>query len=376
MGVEAGRVEALVITPEFWRGRRVLLTGHTGFKGAWLSLWLQKLQARLRGLGLDPPSQPAGFDLVGAARGMEDLRGDIRDLGCVTTTMGEFQPEIVIHMAAQSLVRPSYADPIATYATNVMGTAHVLEAARGCASVRAIVVITSDKCYENRGWERGYREDDALGGYDPYSSSKGCAELVTAAYRRSFFNPERYAEHRVGLASARAGNVIGGGDWAVDRLIPDAMRAFLSKREFVVRFPEAIRPWQHVLEPLGGYLRLAQRLYEAGPAYAEAWNFGPDAEAERPVRYLAERITAAWGEGASWCAKPDSHAPHEAHYLTLDAAKARQVLGWHPKLSLDKALALTVAWYQAFSRGQDMHAFSLDQIAAYAGTAAPAALPA
>ncbi|WP_370631617.1 CDP-glucose 4,6-dehydratase [Methylovirgula sp. HY1] len=365
-------MESLVMRPEFWRNRRVLLTGHTGFKGTWLSLWLQQMRAQVRGLALDPPSSPACFDLVAAARGMEDLRGDIRDPGFVTAAMSDFQPEIVIHMAAQSLVRPSYADPVATYAINVMGTAHVLEAARGCASVRAIVVVTSDKCYENREWDRGYREDDAMGGYDPYSSSKACAELVTAAYLRSFFNPERYADHRVGLASARAGNVIGGGDWAVDRLIPDAMRAFASQRELVVRFPEAIRPWQHVLEPLGGYLRLAQGLYEAGPPCAGAWNFGPDAEAERPVRYLAEQITGLWGDGAAWCAKPDSNAPHEAHYLTLDASKARDGLGWHPKLNLDNALALTVAWYKAFSRGQDMHEFTLAQIAAYANTTEPA----
>ncbi len=365
-----------MINPAFWRERRVLLTGHTGFKGTWLSLWLQKLQAKLRGLALDPPSKPSFFDLVGAARGMEDLRGDIRDLAFVKTTLSEFQPEIVIHMAAQSLVRPSYADPIATYATNVMGTAHVLEAARSCASPRAVLVITSDKCYENREWDRGYVETDCMGGYDPYSSSKGCAELVTAAYRQSYFHRERYTEHHLALASARAGNVIGGGDWALDRLIPDAIRAFLSKRAFVVRFPEAIRPWQHVLEPLSGYLQLAQHLHEEGPPFAEAWNFGPEADAERPVRYLAERITALWGEGAQWCANPESNAPHEAHHLTLNAAKARNVLGWRPKLSLDDALALTVEWYKAFSRGRDMHEFSLGQIAAYAEKAERAALPA
>ena len=365
MGVGAGRMDDLVIDPAFWRERRVLLTGHTGFKGTWMSLWLQKLQARLRGLALEQSVQPSFFDLVHAADQMEDRRGDIRDLNLVTSTMTEFQPEIVIHMAAQSLVRHSFVDPIGTYATNVMGTAHVLEAARGCATVRAIVVITSDKCYENREWDRGYVEADAMGGYDPYSSSKGCAELVTSAYRRSYFNPERYREHRVAVASARAGNVIGGGDWALDRLIPDAMRAFLSKQEFVVRFPNAVRPWQYVLEPLSGYLQLAQALCTAGPGFAEAWNFGPSAEAERPVRYLAERVTALWGDGARWCAKPQSNAPHEAHYLTVDAAKARNMLGWRPRLSLDKALTQTVEWYKVFSQGLDMRAFSLGQIAAY-----------
>jgi CDP-glucose 4,6-dehydratase len=369
-------VDDVVINPAFWRERRVLLTGHTGFKGTWLSLWLQALKAKLCGLALDPPSTPSFFDLVGAGHAMDDWRGDIRDLSRVKSIMDEFKPDIVIHMAAQSLVRPSYADPIGTYATNVMGTAHVLEAARCCGGICAILVVTSDKCYENREWDRGYVESDAIGGYDPYSSSKGCAELVTAAYRRSYFHGERYAEHRVALASARAGNVIGGGDWAVDRLIPDAMRAFLSKQAFVVRFPEAVRPWQHVLEPLSGYLRLAQRLYEEGPAFAEAWNFGPDADAERPVRYLAERVTALWGDGAQWRSGAESHAPHEAHYLTLDAGKARNVLGWRPKLGLDDALAHTVAWYKAFSQGRDMHEFSLRQIAAYAATPAHAVLPA
>lgn len=366
----------MVIDTEFWRERRVFLTGHTGFKGTWLCLWLQLLNAKLGGLALDPPTNPSFFDLVGAADAMEDLRGNIRDLDIVQTAMKSFDPEIIIHMAAQSLVRPSYADPIGTYATNVMGTAHVLEAARLCPSVRAIIVITSDKCYENRQLDRGYVEDDAMGGYDPYSSSKGCAELVTAAYRRSYFHPRSYAEHGVALASARAGNVIGGGDWAVDRLIPDAVRAFLLQRDFVVRSPEATRPWQHVLEPLSGYLLLTQALCKVGPTFAEAWNFGPDAEAERPVRYLADRITALWGGDAQWRVEQDDNAPHEAHYLTLTAAKARDVLGWRPKLSLDEALALTVDWYQACDRGADMHEFSLGQIDAYVRRAERAALSA
>ena len=367
-------VESVAMNADFWRNRRVLLTGHTGFKGAWLSLWLQEMRTKVRGLALDPLSKTSLFDLVNVAGWMDDLRGDIRDAGLVKSAICDYSPDIVIHMAAQSLVRPSYADPIGTYATNVMGTVHVLDAVRACPSVRAVLIITSDKCYENREWDRGYIETDAMGGYDPYSSSKGCAELVTAAYRRSYFNPDRYADHRVALASARAGNVIGGGDWAMDRLIPDAMRAFLAKKEFVVRFPEAVRPWQHVLEPLSGYLQLSQRLFDDGPAFAQAWNFGPDADAERPVSYLAERLTALWGKDGKWRASPEPGAPHEAHYLKLNAAKARDKLGWSPKLSLDDALVYTVGWYRAFGDGGDMREISLDQIAKYVAKAQRAAI--
>ncbi|HEY1745265.1 MAG TPA: CDP-glucose 4,6-dehydratase [Xanthobacteraceae bacterium] len=372
MGIEAGYVEGLVIDTASWRGRRVLLTGHTGFKGAWLSLWLQTLQAQTRGLALDPTTSPSFFELAKAGSGMEDLRGDIRNLDWLKSATAEFRPEIVFHMAAQSLVRSSYADPIGTYATNIMGTAHVLEAVRSCGSVRAVLIITSDKCYENREDGRAYAEDDAMGGYDPYSSSKGCAELVTAAYRQSYFNPDGHADHGVAVASARAGNVIGGGDWARDRLIPDAMRAFLAKQPLVVRFPQAVRPWQHVLEPLSGYLRLAERLYANGPAFAQAWNFGPDAAAEKPVRYLAERVTALWGEQAAWVATAEDHAPHEAHYLSLDAGKARTLLEWRPRLHLDRALELTVDWYKAYRDGGNMREFSISQIDAYVADKQPA----
>jgi len=361
--------------PEFWRGRRVFLTGHTGFKGTWLNLWLQSLQADVWGLALDPSQEPSFYDLSRASNGIKDLRGDIRDPSFVRAKVEECQPEIIFHLAAQALVRPSYVDPLGTYATNVMGTAHVLDAARHCPSVRAIVVVTSDKCYENREWDRGYTEDDAMGGYDPYSSSKGCAELVTSAYRRSFFNVASYDKHHVGLASVRAGNVIGGGDWSVDRLIPDAMRAFMASQDFVVRFPDAVRPWQHVLEPLSGYLHLAQQLY-TNPAFAEGWNFGPDAEAEKPVRYLSEHIVSLWGDDAKWLSKPDANAPHEAHYLTLDTTKARTILNWRPQLTLDEALSLTVAWYKAFKQGADMRDFSLAQIASYASKINQTAVPA
>lgn len=368
-------MDDLVMDLDFWRGRRVFLTGHTGFKGTWLSLWLQALQADVSGLALDPSQKPSFYDLAKASSGIKDSRGDIRDPSLVRTKIEECQPEIIFHLAAQALVRPSYADPIDTYATNVMGTAHVLEAARHCPSVRAIVIVTSDKCYENREWHRGYTEDDAMGGYDPYSSSKGCAELVTSAYRRSFFNVDQYDKHRVGLASVRAGNVIGGGDWSVDRLIPDAMRAFIAGQDFFIRFPDAVRPWQHVLEPLSGYLHLAQQLFTT-PAFAQGWNFGPDAEAEKPVRYLAEHIVSLWGEGAKWLAKTDANAPHEAHYLTLDTAKARKTLEWHPRLKLDEALSLTVDWYKAFKQGRDMRDFTLVQIASYAAKINQASVPA
>lgn len=359
-------MEGVGVNPEFWAGRRIFLTGHTGFKGSWLSLWLQQMRATVRGLALDPPSQPALFEIASVAKGMDDRRGDIRDPAVVREAIREFAPEIVIHMAAQALVRPSYADPVGTYATNVMGTVHVLDAVRACASIRAVLVVTSDKCYENREWDRAYVESDAMGGFDPYSSSKGCAELVTSAYRRSYFQPERLAQHRVAVATARAGNVIGGGDWSRDRLVPDAMRAFLAGREFQVRFPDAVRPWQHVLEPLGGYLELLERLCQNEVRFADAWNFGPDADSERPVSYLAARMAALWGEGASWRNAVQAEAPHEARHLTLNTAKVKQMLGWNPRLRLDEALELTVQWYKAYQKGENMRALCLDQISDFA----------
>ena len=358
-------MESLGLEPKFWGGRRVFMTGHTGFKGAWLSLWLAQMGATLRGLALDPPSRPSLFELAHIADRMEDLRGDIRDFEIVRAALADFKPNVVIHMAAQSLVRPSYADPLGTYATNVMGTAHVLEAVRAVRGVSAVLIVTSDKCYDNRGWDRGYVESDAMGGYDPYSSSKGCAELVTSAYRRSFFHPDHYGQHGVVLASARAGNVIGGGDWARDRLIPDAMRAFLGGEPFLVRSPESVRPWQHVLEPLRGYLLLAQRLCTEGPAYAEGWNFGPEENAECAVREVAERLIRLWDGTARWQVVTEADAPHEARYLTLNAGKAGRELGWVPRLTLDDALALTINWYKAFAEGRDMGTFTLEQIRAY-----------
>ncbi len=341
---------------DFWKGKKVLVTGHTGFKGSWLCLWLQSLGAEVTGYALAPPSNPSLFEEAKVAQGMVSLHGDIRDPEQMNRAMAQFQPEVVIHMAAQSLVRHSYLNPVETYATNVMGTVNVLEAVRQTASVRAAVIVTSDKCYENREWVWGYRENEAMGGYDPYSNSKGCAELVTSAYRQSFFRDGSAA-----VASARAGNVIGGGDWAADRLVPDMVRAVADRRPVSIRNPHAIRPWQHVLEPLSGYLLLAQKLYEDGTAYAEGWNFGPREDDARPVQWIADQFTGLWGEGASWVLDGAEH-PHEAHYLKLDCSKARMRLDWQPKWSLETSLRKIVAWQKAHLRNQDMRTFTLEQI--------------
>ena len=343
----------------FWRAKRVLLTGHTGFKGSWLSLWLQSMGATLRGLSLTPPTEPSLFNVARVAEGMDHQIADIRDYSAVKSAFHDFKPEIVIHMAAQPLVRLSYKQPIETYATNVMGTVHVLEAARHCGSVRAIVNITTDKCYENREWVWGYREDEPMGGHDPYSSSKGCAELVSSAYRRSFLN-----DAAVGMATARAGNVIGGGDWALDRLIPDVFRALQDKQPVLIRSPNAIRPWQHVLEPLSGYLLLAERLYTGGRTDAEAWNFGPKDEDARTVRWIVEHLCDEWADGASWILQPGDH-PHEASFLKLDISKARQRLQWAPRWSLETALNHITKWHRAWLIGEDMRAVCLNQISLY-----------
>ena len=349
---------------EFWRGKRVLLTGHTGFKGSWLSLWLQSMGAQVVGFALAPPTKPSLFEVAGIEQGMTSIISDIRDLAHLRQVFAEHQPEIVIHMAAQPLVRYSYIEPVETYSTNVMGVVNLLEAVRSTPSVKAVVNVTTDKCYENREWAWGYRENEAMGGYDPYSSSKGCAELVTAAYRNSYFHPAKYHEHGVAIASARAGNVIGGGDWAEDRLIPDIMRAITEGRAVNIRNPQAIRPWQHVLEPLSGYLLLAQKLYEDGATYAEGWNFGPNDEDAKPVQWIVERLTQSWGEGASWLLDGGEH-PHEAHYLKLDCSKAKGQLNWHPRWHLDEALVKIVDWHQAWRDEKDMREMTLRQISAY-----------
>ncbi len=345
----------------FWTGKKVLVTGHTGFKGSWLCLWLQSLGAEVTGYSLNPPTNPNLFEVADVGSGMTSVIGDIRDLARLQSVFAEVKPEIVFHLAAQPLVRASYVDPVETYSTNVLGTVHLLEAVRNTSSVRAVVNVTSDKCYENREWVWGYREHEPMGGHDPYSNSKGCAELVTSSFRNSFFNPERHSSHGVALASARAGNVIGGGDWAADRLIPDILRAIGKGEPVVIRNPDSIRPWQHVLEPLSGYLQLAEKLYVEGARYGEGWNFGPNDEDAKPVSWIVGNLTKSWGEGASW-KLDDSEHPHEAHYLKLDCSKAKMDLGWHPRWSLSHSLEKIIEWHRAWHAGEDMRQVTLGQI--------------
>ena len=351
----------------FWQGKRVFLTGHTGFKGGWLSLWLQQLGAEVTGYALEAPTTPSLFEVANVARGMVSIIGDVRDGEALKRVMAQARPEIVIHMAAQPLVRYSYVNPVETYATNVMGVVNLLEAVRATPGVRSVVNVTSDKCYENREWPWGYRENEAMGGYDPYSNSKGCAELVTAGYRSSFFNAEKYAEHGIALGSGRAGNVIGGGDWAMDRLIPDMLRAIGAGQPVMIRNPHSIRPWQHVLEPLSGYLTLAEKLYTEGPVHAEGWNFGPHDTDAKPVEWIIERMTHEWGAGASWSLDGQDH-PHEATYLKLDCSKARGQLGWHPRWDIGQTIAKIVEWHKACDQGADMRAMTLAQITTYQNT--------
>jgi CDP-glucose 4,6-dehydratase len=347
------------INKDFWRGRRTLVTGHTGFKGGWLCLWLQVLGAELKGLALEPPTNPSLFEVASVAKHMDHSIVDIRDFEAISKLVVDFKPEIVIHMAAQPLVRQSYRQPIETYATNVMGTVHVLEAARACGSVKAIVNVTTDKCYENREWVWGYRENEPLGGHDPYSSSKGCAELVSNAYRSAFLK-----DTGIALATARAGNVIGGGDWATDRLVPDILRSLEKREPVLIRNPNSIRPWQHVLEPLFGYLLLAERLYTRGHDFAEAWNFGPRDEDACSVQFIVEHLCKRWGSDATWALQPGTH-PHEANFLKLDISKARERLQWTPRWPLETALKHIVVWHQAWLSGQDMRAVCLHQISLY-----------
>lgn len=341
-----------------------MLTGHTGFKGSWLSLWLQSVGAQVTGYALAPPTNPSLFEIADVAHGMTSIIGDIRDLPKLQEVFAEHQPEIVIHMAAQPLVRYSYLSPVETYSTNVMGTVHLLEAVRNTPGVKAVVNITSDKCYENREWVWGYRENEPMGGFDPYSNSKGCAELVSAAYRSSFFNTNNYAQHGVAIATVRAGNVIGGGDWAQDRLIPDILAAFEQGRKVDIRNPHAIRPWQHVMEPLRGYLTLAEQLFDHGPSFGEGWNFGPNDEDAKPVGWIVDQMAALWGAGAQWQTDPGTH-PHEAHYLKLDISKARSSLDWHPALRLEDALALIIDWTKQRQAGANMRQLTLGQLKAY-----------
>ncbi len=356
----------------FWRDRRVLLTGHTGFKGSWMALWLQSLGAVVTGFASDVPTEPSLYELARVGDSMHSIVGDVRDPDAIAVAVAEAQPEVVIHMAAQSLVRRSFVEPRETYATNVMGTVNVLDAVRlHGEQVRVVVNVTSDKCYENREWEWGYREEEPMGGHDPYSSSKGCAELVTDAFRRSFFSASSQAGHAgaepgergTRLASARAGNVIGGGDWGEDRLVPDIMRAALAGEQVRVRNPNSIRPWQHVLNPLSGYLVLAQALWEE-PEHACGWNFGPPEQDARPVGWIVERLSELWAQDLRWALDDGPH-PHEARYLKLDSSRARARLGWRPLLGLDAALEATVEWYSQLHAGADMHAVTVGQIEAF-----------
>jgi CDP-glucose 4,6-dehydratase len=364
VAIRQSALEDLAMNPAFWHGKRVLLTGHTGFKGSWLSLWLQSMGAQVTGYALAPPTNPSLFDMADVGKGMTSVIGDIRDLSKLQVVFAEHQPEIVIHMAAQPLVRYSYQNPVETYATNVMGTVHLLEAVRNTPGVKAVVNITTDKCYENREWVWGYRENEPMGGFDPYSNSKGCAELVSAAYRSSFFNANNYAQHGVATATVRAGNVIGGGDWAQDRLIPDILAAFEQGRKVDIRNPHAIRPWQHVMEPLRGYLTLAEQLFEHGPSFGEGWNFGPNDEDAKPVGWIVEQMAALWGADAQWQVDTGEH-PHEAHYLKLDISKARSRLNWHPALRLQDALALIIDWSKQHTAGANMRQLTLSQLQAY-----------
>jgi CDP-glucose 4,6-dehydratase len=354
---DSSSAPAAIVDPDFWRDRRVLITGHSGFKGAWLALWLQSLGARVTGFSSGLPTHPSLHDLARVGEGMESIEGDVRDAESVAQAVAASRPEVIVHMAAQSLVRRSFVEPRDTYATNVMGTVNVLDAVRRHGDgVRAVVNVTSDKCYENREWEWGYREDEPMGGHDPYSNSKGCAELVTSAFRNSFFSDGDGPR----IASARAGNVIGGGDWGEDRLVPDVMRAALAGEPARVRNPNSIRPWQHVLNPLSGYLVLAQALVDS-PERATGWNFGPVEQDARSVGWLVERIAELWPSELRWTLDDGPH-PHEARYLKLDSSRARHQLGWRPPVGLQEALASIVEWYQALRDGADMRAVTLAQI--------------
>jgi CDP-glucose 4,6-dehydratase len=346
----------------FWKSKKVLITGNTGFKGSWLSLWLQSLGADVVGYALTPPTEPSLFKVAEVGKGMKFVVGNVLDKEGLQRVLAEYQPEIVFHLAAQPLVRESYKNPVETYATNVMGTVHLLEAVRNISGTRVVICITSDKCYQNREWIWGYREDEPMGGYDPYSSSKGCAELVAAAYRNSFFNKNLYYDHRVAVATARAGNVIGGGDWAKDRLFPDIIRSLMTGEDIVLRSPQAMRPWQHVIEPLHGYLTLAERLYQDGPGFSEGWNFGP-AESW-PVFQVVDQFLSLCGCHIS-LKHDQNQQPHEDRYMTLDNTKARVRLGWRPALDLNTSLSWIVEWVKCFQKGANMRSVTEAQIRRY-----------
>lgn len=345
-----------------WKGRRVFITGHTGFKGSWLCIWLKQLGAIVTGYALEPTTEPSLFRVAEVADGMDSIIGDIRDRKKLASALYSAQPEVVIHMAAQALVRYSYQHPVETYEVNVMGTVNLLEAVRGCNSVRSVLVVTSDKCYENQEREIGYREGEAMGGYDPYSSSKGCTELVVSAYRKSFFS----GEQRIAVATARAGNVIGGGDWSEDRLIPDMVRSFSAGKTVSIRHPQAIRPWQHVFEALHGYLLLLEKMNIDQNNYSQAWNFGPDDADAKNVAWIVEKFVVGW-RGANWKVEGDIDNLHEAHILRLDCRKAREKLAWKPVVDLELALKWISLWYSNFYKQQDVLALSKQQLEEFQG---------
>ncbi len=355
-------MENLVMESSFWQNRKVLITGHTGFKGGWLSLWLQKIGCNVIGVSLDPPTSPNLYQQANIKHGMVSLRADIRNLTDIKTIFQEHQPEVVFHLAAQPLVRQSYIDPIETYQTNVMGTLNILESMRAIKSVRSAVMVTTDKCYDNKEWVWGYRENEPMGGYDPYSSSKGCAELLIASYRHSYFSKQ--GSDNTAIATVRAGNVIGGGDWADDRLIPDIIRAFQKGSTVQIRNPNSVRPWQHVLEPLAGYLTLARKLFDNGNQYAQAWNFGPSDNDVKPVQWIVEKMSDYWNGEALWAVDDGDH-PHEANYLKLDCSKARSNLLWEPKWNLEYSLKKIIEWHKAAIQGEDLQKLSLTQIESY-----------
>lgn len=353
-------MEDMGVTAGFWRDKRVLLTGHTGFKGSWLALWLQTMGAHVTGYSLDPLPGPSLFVLANIAEGLEDLRGDLRMADSLMSVVANARPQIVLHLAAQPLVHEGYSDPAGTYATNVMGTLHLLEAIRRVGGVRSCVLVTTDKVYANQEWSWPYRENEPLGGHDPYSSSKACCELLAQSYVASFFAPHRYAQHNFALATARAGNVVGGGDFAVHRLIPDTLKAWSEARPVLLRAPDAVRPWQHVLEPLAGYLQLAEALYARGPERAGAWNFGPRDEDMCSVGEVVRRLGDSWGTSPGQQVEPGDL--HEARLLRLDSSRARDLLGWRPRWSLDECLLQTLAWDRSWRAGENMRQVTLEQL--------------
>ncbi len=359
-------MEGLAMDKRFWNGKRVLITGHTGFKGSWLSLWLQSKGANVIGYSLPPPTVPSLFELADVIAGMQSITGDVRDLKSLEKVIARQKPDIIIHMAAQSLVRYSYVDPVETYSTNIMGTVNILEAAKNSDFVKVIVIVTSDKCYENKELKRGYRENDRMGGYDPYSSSKGCAELITSAYITSYFSKSHSSNHTASVASVRAGNVIGGGDWTTDGLIPDTMNAFMHRLPVIIRYPNAIRPWQYVLEPLRGYLMLIEALWDDGSKYSGPWNFGPKNEDNKKVSWIVKTLTKLWGKGARMELDTARHL-HEASCLKLDSSKARDHLGWSSKLNISRTLEWIVNWYLSYQNKEDMRRITEAEIKRFEG---------